>query len=168
MINLDMIGRITNNRVFVGGVGTSPNYRTMLEQLNAGTGLQLDYSDSGYGSSDHTSFNAKKIPVLFFFSGLHTDYHKPSDTVDKINGDGAVKVASLVYGMMDRVANDNERAGLCRSATAPAARARRRWRLRRLFRIGPGFPRRHRGRDVRRCGQQQSRPPRRGSRPATS
>ena len=109
MINLDMIGRITNNRVFVGGVGTSPNYRTVLEQLNAATGLQLDYSDSGYGSSDHTSFNAKKIPVLFFFSGLHTDYHKPSDTADKINGEGAVKVASLVYGMMDRVANDNER-----------------------------------------------------------
>jgi hypothetical protein len=109
MINLDMIGRITNNRVFVGGVGTSPNYRTALEQLNAGTGLQLDFSESGYGSSDHTSFNAKKIPVLFFFSGLHTDYHKPSDTADKINGEGAVKVASLVYGMMDRVANDNER-----------------------------------------------------------
>ena len=109
MINLDMIGRITNNRVFVGGVGTSPGYRTALEQLNAGTGLQLDFSDSGYGSSDHTSFNAKKIPVLFFFSGLHTDYHKPSDTYDKINAEGAVKVASLVYGMMDRVANDNER-----------------------------------------------------------
>ena len=109
MINLDMIGRITNNRVFVGGVGTSPNYRTMIEQLNAGTGLQLDFSDSGYGSSDHTSFNSKKIPVLFFFSGLHTDYHKPSDTYDKINGEGAVKVASLVHGMMDRVANDNER-----------------------------------------------------------
>jgi Zn-dependent M28 family amino/carboxypeptidase len=109
MINLDMIGRITNNRVFVGGVGTSPNYRAVLEQLNAGTRLQLDYSESGYGSSDHTSFNAKKIPVLFFFSGLHTDYHKPSDTYDKINGEGAVKVASLVYGMMDRVANDNER-----------------------------------------------------------
>ena len=109
MINLDMIGRITNNRVFVGGVGTSPNYKTMIEQLNAGTGLQLDFSDSGYGSSDHTSFNSKKIPVLFFFSGLHTDYHKPSDTYDKINADGAVKVASLVYGMMDRVANDNDR-----------------------------------------------------------
>jgi hypothetical protein len=109
MINLDMIGRITNNRVFVGGVGTSPNYRTALEQLNAGSGLQLDYSDSGYGSSDHTSFNSKKIPVLFFFSGLHTDYHKPSDTYDKINADGAVKVASLVHGMMDRVANDNDR-----------------------------------------------------------
>jgi hypothetical protein len=109
MVNLDMIGRVSNNRVFVGGVGTSPKYQPMLEEINKATGLQLDYSDSGYGASDHTSFNAKKIPVLFFFSGLHTDYHKPSDTADKINGDGAVKVASLVFGMMDRVANDNER-----------------------------------------------------------
>jgi hypothetical protein len=120
MINLDMIGRITNNRVFVGGVGTSPNYRSMLEVLNKDTGLTvdpatrtvgltLDFSDSGYGSSDHTSFNSKKIPVLFFFSGLHTDYHKPSDTYDKINAEGAIRVASLAFGMMDREANDNER-----------------------------------------------------------
>jgi hypothetical protein len=119
MINLDMIGRITNDRVFVGGVGTSPNYRSLVEELNRtglsvaqparAAGLSLDFSDSGYGSSDHTSFNAKKIPVLFFFSGLHTDYHKPSDTYDKINAEGAIKVASLAFGMMDRVANDNER-----------------------------------------------------------
>jgi hypothetical protein len=109
MINLDMIGRITNNRVFVGGVGTSPNSRTAIEEINRAVGMQLDFSDSGYGSSDHTSFNTKKIPVLFFFSGLHTDYHKPSDTYDKINAEGAIKVASLAYGMMDRVANDNER-----------------------------------------------------------
>jgi hypothetical protein len=109
MINLDMIGRITNNRVFVGGVGTSPNSRTAIEEINRAVGMQLDFSDSGYGSSDHTSFNTKKIPVLFFFSGLHTDYHKPSDTYDKINAEGAIKVASLAYGMMDRVANDSER-----------------------------------------------------------
>jgi membrane-associated protease RseP (regulator of RpoE activity) len=109
MINLDMIGRITNNRVFVGGVGTSPNYRTEIEEINRPVGMQLDFSDSGYGSSDHTSFNSKKIPVLFFFSGLHTDYHKPSDTYDKINAEGAIKVASLAFGMMNREANENER-----------------------------------------------------------
>src|SRR4029079_15605963 len=71
--------------------------------------LQLDYSDSGYGSSDHTWFNAKKIPVLFFFSGLHTDYHKPSDTYDKINSNGALKVLSLVYMMADKIANEPKR-----------------------------------------------------------
>jgi len=120
MINLDMIGRVTNDRIFVGGVGTSPRFKTILEEVNASAntileetstsvGLMLNFSESGYGSSDHTSFNAKKIPVLFFFSGLHTDYHKPSDTYDKINPAGAGKVVSLVYGTIDRVADEDQK-----------------------------------------------------------
>ena len=109
MLNMDMIGRLNNDRLFVGGVGTSPNFKPWLEQMNKPLHLQLDYSDSGYGASDHTSFNAKKIPVLFFFSGLHTDYHKPSDTSDKINAAGATKILSLVYMMTDRVATDVSR-----------------------------------------------------------
>jgi Zn-dependent M28 family amino/carboxypeptidase len=110
MINMDMIGRLNNDRLFVGGVGTSPSFKPWLEEFNKQSAhLQLDYSDSGYGSSDHTSFNAKKIPVLFFFSGLHTDYHKPSDTYDKINSNGAIKVLSLVYMMADKIANDPKR-----------------------------------------------------------
>jgi hypothetical protein len=109
MINMDMIGRLTNDRLFVGGVGTSPPFKQWLENLNESVGLQLDYSDSGYGASDHMSFNAKKIPVLFFFSGLHTDYHKPSDTSDKINANGAMKVLSLVYLMADRIGTNNVR-----------------------------------------------------------
>jgi Peptidase family M28/PDZ domain len=111
MINMDMIGRLQNNRLFVGGVGTSPNFKTWIEELNKeSTGLDLDYSESGFGSSDHTSFTSKHIPVLFFFSGLHSDYHKPSDTSDKINTPGAVKVASLAYLALDRIANDNGKA----------------------------------------------------------
>jgi membrane-associated protease RseP (regulator of RpoE activity) len=106
---MDMIGRLTNDRLFVGGVGTSPNFKSWVEEVNKTTGLTLDYSDSGYGSSDHTSFTVKRIPVLFFFSGLHADYHKPSDTADKINGEGAQKVLSLAYLMLDRIANDTER-----------------------------------------------------------
>jgi hypothetical protein len=109
MINMDMIGRINNNRLFVGGVGTSPNFKSWLEDYNRTVQLQLDYSDSGYGASDHTSFNSKKIPVLFFFSGLHTDYHKPTDTYDKINANGAVKVLSLVYLMAEKMATDTKR-----------------------------------------------------------
>ena len=81
----------------------------MLEDLKKSVALQIEYSDSGYGASDHTSFNAKKIPVLFFFSGLHTDYHKPSDTADKINAPGAVKVLSLVYMTMDKLASESRR-----------------------------------------------------------
>src|SRR5437660_10520892 len=109
MINKEMIGRMTNDRLFVGSVGTSPNFKPCLEDFNKTVGLKLDYSDSGFGSSDHTSFNAKKIPVLFFFSGLHTDYHKPSGTADKINAPGAVKVLSIVYGTVDRLATDTQR-----------------------------------------------------------
>jgi hypothetical protein len=110
MINMDMIGRLNNdNRLFVGGIGTSPTFRASLEDINKTVHLQLDYSESGYGASDHTSFNSKKIPVLFIFSGLHSDYHKPSDTYDKINKNGAIKVLSLVYMMTDRVADDQKR-----------------------------------------------------------
>ena len=72
-------------------------------------GLQLDYSESGFGSSDHTSFNIKRIPVLFFFSGLHADYHKPSDTYEKIDSQGARKVLSLAYLVAARMANDGRR-----------------------------------------------------------
>ncbi len=65
----------------------------MLDGITPKYHLNMDYSDtSGYGSSDHTSFTTKQVPVLFFFSGLHSDYHKPSDTWDKIDAPGAVKV----------------------------------------------------------------------------
>ena len=106
MINMDMIGRLSKDRLFVGGIGTSPSLKSTLQSLDKAEGLKIDFSDSGYGSSDHTSFNTKKIPVLFFFSGLHTDYHKPSDTSDKINADGAMKVLSLVYRTMDQLASN--------------------------------------------------------------
>jgi Peptidase family M28/PDZ domain/PA domain len=106
MINMDMIGRLNNDRLFIGGVGTSTDFKPWLEDFDKSVRLQLDYSESGYGASDHMSFNAKKIPVLFFFSGLHTDYHKPSDTSDKINSNGAIRVLSLVYLMLDKIATD--------------------------------------------------------------
>ena len=109
MINMDMIGRLQHNRLFVGGVGTSADFKPWMEALNKPFGFNLDYSDTGYGSSDHTSFTIKRIPVLFFFSGLHSDYHKPSDTADKINAEGARKILSLVYLSLDRVANADSR-----------------------------------------------------------
>jgi hypothetical protein len=106
MINMDMIGRLNNDRLLVGGVGTSPSFKPWLEELNQTTHLRIEYSESGYDASDHMSFNAKKIPVLFFFSGLHTDYHKPSDTSDKINAEGAVRILSLVYTALDRISSN--------------------------------------------------------------
>jgi membrane-associated protease RseP (regulator of RpoE activity) len=96
MINMDMIGRIKDNKVFVGGVGTGTTFDALLTAARANTPFQMDYSQSGYAASDHTSFVSKKIPVLFFFSGLHADYHKPSDTWDKINAPDAAKLLNVI------------------------------------------------------------------------
>jgi aminopeptidase YwaD len=96
MLNMDMIGRIKDGKVFIGGVGTGSSFKTLLDDDKSKTRLNLEFSAGGYAASDHTSFVAKKIPVLFFFSGLHSDYHKPSDTADKINADGAAQLLDLV------------------------------------------------------------------------
>jgi hypothetical protein len=96
MINMDMIGRIQKETLYIGGVGTAAEFRPILEKESPHSGLKTELSESGYSSSDHTSFVVKKIPVLFFFSGLHSDYHKPSDTWDKIDAKAAVRVVDLV------------------------------------------------------------------------
>jgi hypothetical protein len=107
MINMDMIGRIKDGRVFVGGSGTGANFGELLKQLPAPNGLQFDLSETaGYGSSDHTSFTTKQVPVLFFFSGLHGDYHKPSDTWEKINAKSAADLLGYVGGALQELAGD--------------------------------------------------------------
>jgi hypothetical protein len=97
MLNMDMIGRIKDNKVYIGGVGTGSTFKTILEQAQKREpNFKIEYSAGGYSASDHTSFVAKKIPVLFFFSGLHSDYHKPSDTWDKINAPSAAQLLNLI------------------------------------------------------------------------
>jgi hypothetical protein len=96
MINMDMIGRIRDNKIFIGGVGTGSTFQEILQQAQKKSSFKIEYSPGGYSSSDHTSFVAKKIPVLFFFSGLHADYHKPSDTWDKINAPSAAQLLDMV------------------------------------------------------------------------
>src|SRR5579862_7621527 len=96
MINMDMIGRIRDDKIYIGGVGTGSTFKSVLEQAQKDQPFKIEYSASGYSASDHTSFVAKKIPVLFFFSGLHSDYHKPSDTWDKINAPSAARLLDFV------------------------------------------------------------------------
>ena len=96
MFNMDMIGRIKDEKVFIGGVGTGSTFQEILEQARGDSHLKFEYSQGGYESSDHTSFVTQKIPVLFFFSGLHGDYHKPSDTWDKINPEAAARLLNVV------------------------------------------------------------------------
>jgi len=108
MLNMDMIGRIKDDKVYIGGVGTGSTLKAILDQGQKETPFKIEYSAGGYSASDHTSFVAKKIPVLFFFSGLHSDYHKPSDTWDKINAPSAARLLDLVENVAVQLANANE------------------------------------------------------------
>ncbi len=101
MINIDMLGRFdeTKNSLTIGGVGTSP---TWIPTINKSKPFFTPKWDSaGVGPSDHTSFYLKDIPVLFFFTGLHTDYHKPSDDADKINYKGEYKIIEYIYSLIN-------------------------------------------------------------------
>ena len=102
MLNMDMIGRLRDRKLTVGGIGTSPEFRKMVSDLNKDV-FSLQLSEDGFGPSDHSSFYSKQIPVLFFFTGTHDDYHKPSDTADKINYEGEAKIVSLVADSLQAI-----------------------------------------------------------------
>jgi hypothetical protein len=121
MLNLDMIGRVNNNRLYVGGVGTSPGFRQLVTEENQATKFDLDFSDLGYDASDHVSFIRGRVPAMFFFSGLHADYHKPSDTWEKVRP----AETALVLELVARVAQRIDQAGERPAYSAPPARSRR-------------------------------------------
>lgn len=125
MVNMDMIGRIENNRVFVGGAGTGTSLQALLDAVKPAHGLTMDASDQGgYGSSDHMSFYIKRVPVLFFFSGIHNDYHRPSDTWDKINHQDSAKLLNLIGDAGARLLAADARPEYVRQAdTRPQATA---------------------------------------------
>lgn len=146
MINLDMIGRMKENRLYVGGVGTSAEWKKWIERANsalhlnvtaagtsapeaevkkgnypvviganggsiatAATGgrFALTLTEDGFGPSDHASFYAKQMPVLFFWTGTHEDYHKPTDTADRINYEGEQQIVSFISDILRALdAND--------------------------------------------------------------
>ncbi len=114
MINMDMIGRVREGKIYIGGSDTGTTLRPLLNHVVPKYPLHVDYSDSsGYGSSDHTSFTIGKVPVLFFFSGLHGDYHKPSDTWDKIDAPDAATVLQLVAEVTDDLRESPAVRSLC-------------------------------------------------------
>ncbi|MFN7921119.1 MAG: M28 family peptidase [Bryobacteraceae bacterium] len=120
MINMDMIGRIRDHKVYLGGLGTASSFQSLVEGLAKGSPLQFEFSDkTGYGSSDHTSFTTKQVPVLFFFSGLHADYHKPSDTWDKIDAPETVRLLDFVSQTVSHLANDEARPQFVKVAEPP-------------------------------------------------
>ena len=109
MLNMDMIGRIKDNKVYIGGVGTGSTLQKALDEAHGDSPLKFEFSQSGYASSDHTSFVTKRIPVLFFFSGLHADYHKPSDTWEKINPDAAANLLNVVARVTVELASESQK-----------------------------------------------------------
>lgn len=153
MINMDMIGRMKDNKLIIGGVGTAPEWRQVLAAANApervrvavaptspeemsrpvsatarteipivtgsnGTPVvslsfekpfDLKLNEDGFGPSDHSSFYARQVPVLFFWTGTHDDYHKPSDTADKINYADEVRILGLVRRIVFDIDTNDKR-----------------------------------------------------------
>ncbi|MDW7679939.1 MAG: M20/M25/M40 family metallo-hydrolase [bacterium] len=111
MINLDMIGRNDTSAVSVYGWSRSPELKQALLHANESVGIAYKFADETRmsGGSDHMSFGRKQIPYLFFITGMHEDYHKPTDTVEKIIPEKMAQIASLVFGIAWEIANSNDR-----------------------------------------------------------
>lgn len=109
MFNMDMVGRLKNDRLTIFGSGTAPRWKGLMEELSQQYDLHVVLKPSGFGPSDHSSFYGKKIPVLHFFTGTHSDYHRPSDDWQKINVEGMSRILRLVENTVVSTAQNPER-----------------------------------------------------------
>lgn len=109
MFNMDMVGRLTDEALTIYGVGTSPTFKDDITKLNEGRNFKLVLKPEGQGPSDQTSFYLKKIPVLHFFTGTHSDYHRPGDDWEKINIDGMHRITNLVEDLVVQTAVTEKR-----------------------------------------------------------
>jgi Zn-dependent M28 family amino/carboxypeptidase len=115
MVNLDMVGRLERDkesgkgRLTVEGAGTARTFHDLLDRVNARYGFQLKKVESGYGPSDQFSFCEVGVPVLFFFTGDHPDYHRPSDTADRINVAGMERVVDMAADVIQDLATTADR-----------------------------------------------------------
>jgi len=124
MVNLDMVGRLRAKRLYVDGADTAKGLRDLVGRAAAGLPLELAFGGDGYGPSDHTSFHAKRIPVLYLFTGAHGDYHRPSDTADKLEADGLAAIARLTARTVRQVEALPARLEVVMSAGGPPSQAR--------------------------------------------
>jgi aminopeptidase YwaD len=104
MLNFDMVGRLEGRRLLVGGVATGGGLRAVVEAAGREAGLDLDLRAGGAGPSDHARFYAADVPVLFFHSGRHADYHRPSDTAEKLDTAGMARIARMGAAVATRIA----------------------------------------------------------------
>src|SRR5204862_582919 len=103
-LNFDMVGRMQDNKLTVQATGTSPVWGRILEQTNVAAGFELQLQEDPYQPTDVASFNGAGVPSLNFFTGTHVDYHRPSDTADKIDYDDLDRVAEFAAAITRRVA----------------------------------------------------------------
>jgi hypothetical protein len=125
MINMDMVGRLKKDApvLTVSGTGTAAEWEPLLKQFNS-SALSIKMDSSGIGASDHSSFYHAGIPALHFFSGAHTDYHKPSDDWDKINASGQEAILFLIASLIHQLENKDKLTFLKTRNTSESGRAR--------------------------------------------
>lgn len=119
MLNFDMVGRLENNKVIVYGTDSSKEWKEIVAPACEARALQCPGGGDGYGPSDHMAFFVSGAPVLHFFTGPHPDYHRVSDTADKINATGGVQVADLAAGIALEAAKASRHFTLVKSGKAP-------------------------------------------------
>jgi len=123
MLNMDMVGRVRpdektkKDRLVIGGLGTAKEFEKLIDDANAKFDFQIGKDKSGVGPSDHTSFYLAKVPVFFFFTGEHAEYHTPKDRPETINLEGMAKVADFVDQLAMKIANTKERPEYVAGAT---------------------------------------------------
>jgi len=118
MVNMDMVGRMRNDELAIGGTGTAKDFMSLLRPIFEESGLTVDADPSGRGPSDHASFYRAGIPVLFLFTGTHPDYHKPADRGYTVNPQGAAKVIQLTDTLVKMLASRAEKLEFTSSDTA--------------------------------------------------
>jgi hypothetical protein len=129
MINLDMIGRMSDKKVTIGGTGTSPIFKSILDELEPDYDINIRRNSEGYGPSDHASFYVNNIPVLFFFTGTHTDYHKPSDDWEHINAEGEKQILEMVHDIIYKIDSIDEQLVFTESGPKEASQTRRSFKV---------------------------------------
>ena len=105
MVNLDMVGRMRDGAMSVSGTGTSSQFKTMAEKAAEQTNVQISCTPDGYGPSDHASFVAQEIPVLFLTTGGHMEYHTPNDVPSTLNYDGMQQTLDFSKLLITQIAN---------------------------------------------------------------
>ena len=122
MLNMDMVGRLRDERLSVLGGDSAEEWEDLVDPLCDRYGFECSIGGDGFGSSDQSAFFAADIPVLHFFTGTHSEYHKPSDDADLINAEGAVRVAWMVSDVAGTVANRPGELTLVKTSDGPQRR----------------------------------------------